>query len=114
MKRFLCLAFLLVLSLALAACDGDDNGDETTGADEEITEEDLEGTYVCEDGTTVELRDDGTFAITTPEGETVEDGLTYEVEGDVITYIIPGEEPGTGTIENGSVTDPDGQVCEKQ
>lgn len=77
---------LVALALLAGACGGGSS---------------VEGTYSCPDGTTLELRSDGTFTGTLG-GETL-DG-TYELlEGDAIRFFVEGQNTQDGAVQNGSL-----------
>ena len=75
------------------------------------------GTYVNskESKQTIQLKSDGSFALYETGNTTAAATGTYKVEGTVITFTINGmSKTGTGKIENGVLTDPDGVTWNKQ
>ncbi len=70
------------------------------------------GTYVHPVEGTIELHADGTWSIEQESGSSANG--TYEIEGTTITFFIDEERVGEGSIEGDRLTDPDGNVYEKQ
>lgn len=91
---------LLTLSLSLLSCS-----------------KGVAGTYVNskDSKATIQLKNDGSFALYESGNTAAAAGGTYKVEGTVITFTLAGmNKTGTGKIENGVLTDPDGVTWKKQ
>lgn len=75
------------------------------------------GTYVNskDSKSTIQLKSDGSFALYESGNTTAAASGTYKMQGTVITFTLAGmSKTGTGKIENGVLTDPDGVTWKKQ
>lgn len=75
------------------------------------------GTYVNskDSKSTIQLKNDGSFALYESGNATAAASGTYKMQGTVITFTLASmNKTGTGKIENGVLTDPDGVTWKKQ